>query len=404
MKRSRSSIGLVVGLIAIMASALPAQFDLNGPNAAIFINGTQPSVADPVTHDVNLATGPFLDIAIETGANPNTGVIFLASPVDPIGAVMAVPWGGSIDLGQLSGPNVNNVAVLGDGIGFTNNPLTDVFYVSNSDAVPTLLLSYPTTQFLAGFRIAFQAIVRDPSNPPFLLDNTEAADVNFTAAVELFGDESLTTFVFPSGPYVIYGQSYTSMQVSTNGWIKFGGEGSDADFGTSTSNFISGDVGLAGSGSGPVIAVLWDDLTFGNDVSQRILIEELTPGITSICYENADYFPNTPLGSFFCDIDATLPQTFICMDYFGYTAAPPATGLVGVSAGGAQPGAVASAFDFFIGGNFNPFPPGGGNPTETVFQNFDGTGIPSVAAEPFDIVGCFLGFLDGNGIGGYSTL
>ena len=225
-------------LLMIASTLTVAQFDGNGPNARLTINGSVPSTIDPNDHDVDVAVPGALTYRVTTGVNPERGIILLASTVDPTtGSTFATPWGGSIDLGVSGLPLPGNVVVVADGIGLSVNPLTDPYYASdNGNPVtgtpPTFLLAFSVGQGFNGLRQAYQCIVSDPTVPPFNLDNTETADINFKVG-QLFNlpmtdDEAIHIPFVTGNAFNFHGVQYPDVWVMANGYISFGSASSVA--------------------------------------------------------------------------------------------------------------------------------------------------------------------------------
>ena len=154
-----------------------------------------------------------------------------------------------------------------------------------------------------------------------------------------------------------------------------------------------------------MISVLWEDLDVGNNTtpSQGIQITELGPGVLQVTWVDAEYWPNSATFTVACTIDSNLGT--VTLDYTGYTnGAPPTEGLVGVSDGGTAATltgipALATAIDIAVAGSIPGYT--SASQSEVIFQNFDGAGSPSVPAEPFDLGGLVVTYIDGNGTGGF---
>ena len=231
---NRFSAFMFVGALALTSVCALGQFEVNGPNARLTLQGNVPSTVDPTLHDVPVPVSGVFDIDVETGANGGVGIILLGSIVDPTGPVVTgLPWGGSIDVGMPNGMGtVNNVTVFGDGIGLSVNPVTDIFFASNQGSPfagtpPTFTLTYAVGAGLAGSRLAFQSIVSDVTNPPFNLDNTEVGDANFILGqIEKLdtGEAGSVTIPFANGnTFNFHGVNYTDVSVCANGYVTFGG-------------------------------------------------------------------------------------------------------------------------------------------------------------------------------------
>jgi hypothetical protein len=87
---SRLMIAVVVA--GALGPSGRAQFDVNGPNAALRMQGVTASVEDPITHDVAIPIPGTFFFDIMSGANPGMGVVLLASAVNPVGPQFSTPF------------------------------------------------------------------------------------------------------------------------------------------------------------------------------------------------------------------------------------------------------------------------------------------------------------------------
>lgn len=239
-----------------------AQFDINGPNASLTMQGQVPSVADPVAHDISVATPGNFVLRIDSGANSLQGIIMLASLAQVTGPQFpTVLWGGSIDIGQNT-IGLSSILIIADGIGFTVNPSIDAFF--RTDAATAIqpgndfALTYSVNQFFCGGRNAWQAIVQEPTAPPIFLDNTEAGDANYTSGQDLVlltGNDGVVQVPFLAGStFPFHGVAYSDVFVNGNGYVNFG------SFTTVTLNGFTIDT-VSFVNSEPAIAVCladWD--------------------------------------------------------------------------------------------------------------------------------------------------
>ncbi|MCA9322529.1 MAG: hypothetical protein KDB53_17435 [Planctomycetes bacterium] len=370
---------VVLGVFTILAQA--QQLDVNSPGGSLQSNGTDPVPGTPFAPNLNssiqltIAGGASRPIALVVGqlALVSTPIPFTTQFFDlnQVGAALVVNgFGGG--------------GVLPFPLGFLNTSGTASY-------------SFALNAATAGQHFAFQGIVGDPTAPPINLSLTAAAEFVPTAKITVVGDDVLTNFFVPSGPVLFKGQNYSAIQVSTNGWIKFGLNATNNDLSELYADMVSGLIG-AGTAA-PAIAVLWDDLDVGNTPLQNQIIDEAIPGIITVTWNNADYFPSTPLGTFSCTIDSVafgpgLP--LITLDYTAANMAGRAEGIVGITAGGGS--AVTVEHNLVVGGVVNPYV--FSNPTETLFQSF-ATGV-GVAPEPVDLSAKILSFADLTGTNGWS--
>lgn len=222
-----------VGIAVFLAflSQASAQFDTNGPNAALLVQGVSARVVDPIAHNVPVELPGALQVRVTSGSNLAMGLIVLASTADPTGAVFTTPlWGGSIDIGNFAaGPA--SITVVADGIGLSVNPAVDTYYrtaaTTNAlNPVPafSLAVSFPTTA-ACGFRIAMQCVVQDPTNGPIGLDNTEAADLNFVSVSRTTVLPSTDGFAIvpfrPGHTFPFHGSNFAGLAIHENGFVTF---------------------------------------------------------------------------------------------------------------------------------------------------------------------------------------
>lgn len=220
---------ITLALVAMVALAVPAtaQWEPNGANAALTINGQTASIVDPTNHVVTVGVPGNLDFAVTSGANANQPILLLLGP--PAAGNFPVPWG-AIDLGVGGTPSGISIAL--DGLGqSTGNPF-DAFAVT--DAGDPILGTPPTFGF--GFTVpagmggtpasGWQCLVSDPTAPPFMFDNTECAVPTFINGQTLTvatGDDGTIPVSLMNGTFNFYGINYTEAWISGNGLITFGG-------------------------------------------------------------------------------------------------------------------------------------------------------------------------------------
>ena len=307
---------LTAAVVAVaLSGTLSAQFDTDGPNAALTINGSSPDVADPAGHNVNVALPGNLVLEITSGANPQVGVILMTSLVDPTGAVVATPWGGSVDIGSSTPPPISNVTLVGDGVGLTVNPVTDPFFATdNGNAVlgtpPTFLLAYSAGTAFNGVHIAFQGIIQEPTVPPFFFDNTQAGDANFQVGqqfIALTGDDGSVNIPLVAGHvFNFHGVAYPDIWVNGNGFINFAAQTTLGGGG-----FNNDDV--AAVNAEPAIFLgLCDWSPDGNNITDGVLYDEIGTTLT-IRYGDP---VTTSLGSIphFFDTDANTFEAILETD------------------------------------------------------------------------------------------
>ncbi len=265
---------LCVGLVLLLATLAGAQFDVNGPNAVLTLQGEVPSMTDPVAHDVTVPVPGIFDLRIATNVNPGVPLLLLYSPMSPTtGNVFPVPWGGSIDIGTAGVSVPGGIVLVGDGLGLSVGPL-DPFFASNQGSAvlgtpPEFVLSLAAGTALDGSHAAFQGIVQDPTQPPFNLDNTEAVDANFQGGqIVIATPTSSGSFQVPfiSGKvFNFHGTSYTEVFLNANGYVNFSAGSSVANGGFTIDavSFLNAE---------PAIAIFLADWQSG--ASNQILYQE----------------------------------------------------------------------------------------------------------------------------------
>ena len=81
----------------------------------------------------------------------------------------------------------------------------------------------------------------------------------------LSGNDALATVTLPF-PVRIEGTSYTTVAISTNGWVEFGGNTCTSGCGTANSDPVNTCLPTS-KHTNPLLAAYWDDLqTFGNHI------------------------------------------------------------------------------------------------------------------------------------------
>ena len=397
--RRNSFYFLVLALMTVTSVA--AQLEVNDAGGSMTSQGRTPVSGAPFCVPINET----MDFEIEGGI-PTSAYLLAFGPFQDPGFTFA-------QINETSNLNLQTSEIIGDGIGMAPGLLPSTFFVLNNGAQAVWAL--PSNVNLAGQNIAFQAVTTDPTIMP--------GGINITAAVEFqiptvpmgtnlldepsfFGnrDDGAAVYTFQGGPYSFYGQSYTGISVSTNGWIAFGATAVNSDVTETDFEFINGAVGLPGGAGRPCIAALWDDLAMDNDVcNQQLLVNEnVLTGTVTVTWRNVDYFPSQVIGDIVCCIDFT--QGRVEFDYQGYNAVPsPQNGIVGISDGNVaqstgNPGGPDTEMDLFIGASVNGVNPGMGN-FSTIFQNFGG----AMLAQPFDGAGRTITFSDPSGLGNWTV-
>ena len=387
---------VVVALVALSAGTYSQQLQPNSPGARILTDRAIPPTPGRA-FPVNVIQGE--SMAFQVVGAPLSPLILLAGQLaNPSTAILGLG-------GQFLDIDLNGMAIVADGFGGTGL-LPQI--LGFTDGIGSAPFGFPTNLAFLNQTLAFQGLLADPTGP---LGLRFTAAINFlgSSALTMSGDDDVQEFVFPSVSYDFYGQTYTSVSVSTNGWIRFGGDALLAGRFASYADFIRGGLGdlngpLSNSQPGllpsvipaaPGIAALWADLRFSGGTSV-VTAEENQPGLLEVTWENASLLnAAAPFGTVRCTVDIQSGSPVVTLDYTGVLNVPiapsfPFAGpLVGITDGGTAAG-VLSEFDLLSAGAVVAT-----TPTTNVnafVQDFTGNGV--LAAEPFDLAGSILTFAD----------
>jgi hypothetical protein len=176
-----------------------------------------------------------------------------------------------------------------------------------------------TQQFSSGFDLDGYSVTFSPSSS---VDEYEACaelitelptPVNSGSSVSLSDDDSESRT--PSQPVYLYGQSYSTIHIGSNGYITF--NGGDTDYTESLSEHFQD----------PRISILWDDLNPANggtvrfaDLSDRAVVT----------FDGVPEYSNTGSNTFQCELfhDGVIRLSWLGIDS--------GDSIVGLSAGGGQ--------------------------------------------------------------------
>ena len=382
---------LVLG--GLVQQAFAQQLEPNSPGGFLVdANGANPSLGTPFSV-YSVAGEP---IAFQVGGGGNQPFVLAMGQLATLSTIYPALGGQALDLDQSS------VAIVGDGIGGSGVLPASLFQTSPAGTAPFI---FPTSPAFVGLTIALQAIVSDPA-APLGLNFTAAAAFTGSNALIFRGNDIVQEFVIPSGPYTFYGNVFTSVDVSSNGWVRFGGATS-----FSSGSFpipaalINGQLGGGTFVGGPLqglsspgIAALWADLDFSSPGAE-ISVAETSPGVLTIDWTNAEAAgTNTLVGSFRCSVDTTFGSPLVVLDYGGvvtganFPFAPsgiPIGPIVGVADGGTA-GAQVIDMNLVTAGVLNAVTPS--TSPNTYIQDFQG--LAGTPAETFDLAGLSLNFLD----------
>ena len=312
-------------ILFLIAATAGAQCNLATPGGvALAINGRSPAVSDPGGHAVEVGTAPWsLSIDDPIGGSP----FVLAGGAGIACGSFPTPWGGSIDLGS-------PFLVL-DGL----NPQTplDAFATTNlSIVIPPLAFAAVCGQSPT-FGPALQAIAWDPSNPPFLLRNSEAGvpmSSGPSTVYDAMADDSFVAHSL-SCPLTFAGVARTVLYIGSNGQITFAA-GSTA-FSPSASTFFDG----FGSPTNPGVAALWNDYARTYVPDDDITVTESSAqGTIEISYNRQRHWSSTTDSGSWRIIFGSFGSDSFSIDVGGYLAGTSAdlNPIIGVTDGVAATG------------------------------------------------------------------
>ena len=359
----------------------PPSYQVNQPSCSLDVNAVLSNGFLPAVSVVPVGTTAILTMDSTAPGLPFDMVID-SSPLIP----NALPLGSQILNLNLFSPTV----IFVNGLNFT----------TPHPGFVTIPVIPPTPLILAA-----QCVILDGTGP-LGLALSQAVQINAPGSqVSTFsGDDDHQVFNL-ANPIVFYGQVFSSVAVSTNGWIKFGSSVTHDDASPSANDFVNGTMG--GITQAPGIAVLWADLNMANRPTSMVQVTEDYVGNTlQVDWIDGDYFwPTITFGNVTCIIDtsgSTGVPVRVTLDYTAYVAtSPPSDGITGVSAGDPTL-AIATALNIASAGAVTPYT--SLFPVETLFQNFDGTGsvVPPVPVELFDLGGLIVTFHDATANGQFS--
>ncbi|MCA9323339.1 MAG: hypothetical protein KDB53_21555, partial [Planctomycetes bacterium] len=328
-RMNRVTTCLLLLACALPSAAVEAQtLTLNSATARMTVNGQQAQLVSPTTHQlpINVTSQTTLALAM-TSTNVGAGIILLASPINMSGPVLNVPWGASLDVGTPGLGTIVNVVGVVDGIGFTVNPLLDLFARTNSAGSYTFTGSLsPGFSALADPSIAFQAIMADPTNVPLPLRNTAAADCVFfngpLVTTYLLGDDDWAAHSLVN-PITFCGQARTQIFINSNGFLTFANGQNDWE--PDMPKFFNGFRLPMVSGANPGVALAFADLnTSGSGVtgSTYDVAENLVTGNTKVTYRNqlwwgSNFGAGAPAGDFSAEFGLNGPGS-VTLDYTNF--------------------------------------------------------------------------------------
>ncbi|MCA9321245.1 MAG: hypothetical protein KDB53_10950 [Planctomycetes bacterium] len=364
-------------VVALTVTASAQQLETNSPGGSLRSQGLNPIPGSPFRPGINGT----LNFTVGGPAGNPFALVFGQLATTSLSIPLTTEF---FDLNQAGAVLVVNGFGPGGG-------LPSFFSLLNGNGQASF--SFPLNPSLLNVPMAFQGFVADFTLPPININLTAAAEfvpANTVNQVVVTADDLVTNYPIPSGSITLNGQTFSSFDVDTNGWIKFG-SGAFTDLSESNFNMINGLMG--GATAAPGIAVLWRDLDVGNGLpGQNLTIDEPIPGIITVTWNNADFYPATNIGTFGCTIDSLafgpgFPQ--ITLNYSGATFVNQINSIVGVTAGNPV-NATTVEYNLVSAGAVQPYISTA--LSETIFQDF-GTGT-SVPAEALDLGGQVVTYTD----------
>ncbi len=394
-------------VLLVAALSANAQVEPNDPNGRLQSSGVDPVAGAPFQVP---STGGM--ISIEVGGLPQSPYIFLAGNYAAPGTVIPILGNQVLNLDMGGG-----IAIIGDGIGGTGmlpSVLFSLDYFGESN------IGLPSSPMAVGQKIAFTAITADPSSPLGLnitaTAEYEITDVIRTEVIPLMtspaaflppGDEGIYTHTFLGSPYMFYGQARTQMTISTNGWIRFDDQATNAGAGGYGPEFFGGTVGMAqgATTNAPLVAALWGDLDFSNTYSfvgtpgSIWIVEDLTQDTVRVEFINGGYIFQFGFGDVIIEFAFNGLSPVMTMDYTNYASTIPQGYMkVGVSDGNTgSPAGTDTEADWVTNGSVNVTTAAADY--FSYFQDFAGTS-GTVAQETEDLSGLIITFQDLSPIAG----
>jgi hypothetical protein len=381
--------------IFVLAASAAAQVELNSPGGTLQSNGVDPVLGTPFL--VPSAGGVF---DVEVSGNANAPYILALGTLLNPGLQIPVLGNQVLHLDQ-----AQPIFVIGDGI--AGSGLLPAFFF-NTGPTGTSQFQFPAGSLAPGASLTFQAFVFDPTQP-INLNITAAAEYVVTNAIVTnviplmtptfppfpAADEGFYTHTLAGGPVNFYGQSVSQITISSNGWIRFDGDVTDADLAPDITAFLGGGVGFPNFAAAPAIAAVWDDLDLSVGPGQIVLIEDVGNSTVTVQWLNGDYYA----GGFFGDVTVTMDFSslapIVTLDYTNFVGSSGFT-FVGISDGdlGGALGADVEA-DLVVGGAVAPY--AAANDFLSYFQDFGGSG--TLPPETEDLGGKIFTIVDSSATG-----
>lgn len=283
MRYTKNLIVIMLGFLAITASAQQPTANPTHPNATFTVNGATVPLG---TNDFNVFGQSTIQLEIATAVSGSQPVILASGILMP--TAIPTPWGGTIDL--------IGVQVLADGYSFSTGTFLDYMAFTPfgiSFGVPNYITNSGT---VLG---SLQAIVIDPTNTPIPLRNSVAVRLTtgYKETVYTMGDDDFVQHTISTVlPIRFYDTNYTHFHIGSNGFVTFG-------FGTDNYNsYVSDFFGGLGGSTNPAVAVAFADLNRDGQTSGATyaVIEE--PSRIVVEFRNQrHYLANDPAGTFSCE-------------------------------------------------------------------------------------------------------
>ncbi|MEE9393641.1 MAG: hypothetical protein V3W41_14155 [Planctomycetota bacterium] len=283
MKTKSRRLFLTVLAFVVTGGLAAAQApQVNGFFSSLAIDAPASAQVGVVPTAVNAMTDS--PVSVNLLAQSNTPVVLLYSIGGAAGSTIDIAsfddFGVQLDLADVGSAGFSDQVIV-DGYA---RPFPNTF--TDSTGVWDATFRIPACPFVNGavscitvptFEVSVQALVQDPTSSPFNISSTGAGVVSFVNCYTEFPFGPFTTtpadnkflYNFPSGfTFSFYGNSYSSVWVSENGYIQFGTDAGMSTFSVATMSYINN--------GNPKIMSFFTDMVFSPQPA-------LTPRIYAQC-------------------------------------------------------------------------------------------------------------------------
>ena len=312
MKFSPRISALALAAATALSGGAIAQCDLGGAGVEFRINGVLPSVANPLTHEVDVGGGTTMTFSV-AGAIPGTPFILAGGSSVSCGAI-PIPSVGSVDLA--------GAYVLLDGL--SGGSALDALAITNFSITLPLASGCGPVGAVAP---ALQAIYIEPANPPFNLEITQAGQAvktgTVTTTITTLTDDSFVTVPLNCQPITFGGVARTQVQVSSNGVLTF--TTGVTDFTPSLAEFHHGFRLTGTAGTNPGVSAYWTDLNPALSALDSVVVtQDSNLGTVTVAYLNQVHISGGAAAGSWTVTFGTFGANTVTVDYTA-ALAPPAT-------------------------------------------------------------------------------